>query len=121
MANPFCHIELNSNDPKAAKEFYKAIFDWEFQETLVEEGEYTVIRTGKDPAGGIFKNPVPEKAPSHWLIYIETAEIENVTSKAGELGGTIIKEVTDIPGMGKFSVLSDPTGAVFALYEPDKK
>ncbi|MCP4725482.1 MAG: VOC family protein [bacterium] len=121
MANPFCHIELNSNDPGKAKEFYKNLLDWEYQEWPMEDGEYTVIKTGKDPGGGIFKNPVPDKAPSHWLIYIEVSDIDSVTSKAAELGATIHKEVMDIPDMGKFSVLEDPTGAVFAFWQPAKK
>jgi predicted enzyme related to lactoylglutathione lyase len=33
--------------------------------------------------------------------------------------GTPLMENAPIPGLGAFSMLKDPTGAVFALFEPD--
>ncbi len=118
MENSFCHIELNSNDPKKAKEFYKEMFTWEYEEHNMDVGEYTIIKTGKEPYGGIFKNPVPEY-PSHWLVYILVENIEESTSKVEQLGGKVLKEITPVPGMGKFSVIQDPTDAVVALWQAE--
>ena len=39
------------------------------------------------------------------------------TEKARALGATICRGVTEIPGMGWFSVISDPTGATLALWQ----
>jgi predicted enzyme related to lactoylglutathione lyase len=39
------------------------------------------------------------------------------TDKARELGGTVIRDATPIPGMGSFSLIQDPAGAIFGLWE----
>lgn len=118
MSYPFCFLELNSDDPDKSKEFYQALFDWKIEDIPMQDGgTYTLIKTGKEPDGGIFKNPVPDKAPSHWLLYIEADDIEGMTQQAEKLGANIIKGVTDVPGAGTFSIIQDPTGAVFGLWK----
>ncbi len=117
MENSFCHFELNSNDPDKAREFYKEMFDWKYEDFPMGEETYTMIKTGKEPGGGIFKNPVPN-VPSHWLAYIQVEDIKASTENAVKLGGVLLKEVTEIPDMGSFSVIQDPTGAVFAMWQP---
>ncbi|HZP00722.1 MAG TPA: VOC family protein [Terriglobia bacterium] len=115
MSNPFCHIELNTTDVKKAKEFYGQLFDWKLEDMPV--GDYTMIRVGKGTGGGMMKNPVPG-APSFWLAYVQVDDIEASTRKAKSLGAAIMREVTEIPNYGWFSVLQDPTGAHFALWKP---
>ena len=114
MANPFVHIELNTNDQAAAKSFYKSLFDWTFEE--YPEMDYTIIKVGEGTGGGIMKNPVPG-LHSYWLPYVQVDDIAVSTEKAKSLGATICKDVTEIPNMGWFSVLTDPTGATFALWQ----
>jgi predicted enzyme related to lactoylglutathione lyase len=48
--------------------------------------------------------------------YIQTADCDAQTAKAASLGAKILVAPTAIEGSGKFSVLSDPQGAVFALF-----
>lgn len=120
MANSFCHVELASDDPVKAKEFYSKLLDWKFEDYPMEEGNYVMIDPGKDPKGGIFQNPVPG-VPSHWLVYIDVEDIEAANTKVVELGGTVVKEITPVEQMGKFSVIQDPTGAVIALWQAEKK
>jgi hypothetical protein len=57
-------------------------------------------------------------APSTWLAYVLVDDIRAATSKAKSLGATIAKEATEIPGVGWFSVIVDPTGATLALWKP---
>jgi uncharacterized protein len=114
MANPFVHIELMSNDVEASKTFYKTLFDWKLEE--LPEMDYTLIRVGKGTGGGMLKNPMPGAPPS-WLAYIEVSDVAQTTGRAKELGAKVLKEPTEIPGMGSFSVLSDPQGAPFALWQ----
>jgi len=45
-------------------------------------------------------------------------DIAASTKKAQALGATIAKDVTEIPDMGWFSVITDPTGASFGLWQP---
>jgi len=43
------------------------------------------------------------------------------TKKAASLGATVMKDVTTVPNVGEFSVIADPTGAHFALWQPKNK
>ena len=117
MANPFCHVELNTTDVKKAKDFYSKLFDWKLED--MPGGEYTMIGVGEGTGGGIMKNPIPG-APSFWLSYVLVDDIKAATKKAKSLGATVMKDVSPVMGYGEFSVLQDPTGAHFALWKPKK-
>jgi predicted enzyme related to lactoylglutathione lyase len=43
--------------------------------------------------------------------------VEASAKRVEELGGKIIVPPTDIPNVGRFSIISDPTGAAISLYE----
>jgi predicted enzyme related to lactoylglutathione lyase len=114
MANPFVHVELMTNDVEAAKKFYGSLFDWKLED--VPSMNYTLIRVGEGTGGGMMKNPI-SLAPPSWLAYVEVSDVESTTRRARELGATVLKDRTEIPDMGAFSVLADPQGASFALWE----
>jgi uncharacterized protein len=115
MANSFVHVELLTNDVNKAKDFYKRLFDWKLED--IPGMDYTLINVGEGTGGGIMKTPMPEIS-SHWLAYVLVDNVTASAEKAKSLGATIVKEVTEIPGYGSFSVLIDPTGAALALWQP---
>ena len=119
MSNPFVHVELNTTDVAKAKSFYSQLFDWQLEDMPMPEGTYTLIRVGEGTGGGLMKHPMPGE-PSIWLAYILVDDVEASTEKAKALGATIFKDVTEVPGMGWFSIMSDPTGAAFALWQSQK-
>ena len=80
-------------------------------------GTYTLVKPGTGPGGGMMKHPMPG-APSTWLVYISVDDIQASTDKAQALGATVLKGASEVPGMGHFSILLDPTGAAFALWQP---
>jgi predicted enzyme related to lactoylglutathione lyase len=115
MANPFVHIELRTQDVEKSKKFYAGMFDWKLAE--IPGMDYTMIEVGEGTGGGMMRNPVPEM-PDNWLPYIMVADVAASTKQAQALGATIGREVTEIPDMGWFSVILDPTGAAFGLWQP---
>ena len=117
MPNAFCHMELNTTDPAQAKAFYGKLFDWTLEDVpMGEHGNYTLIKPGAGPGGGMMKHPIPG-APSTWLLYIAVDDVHASTKKAQSLGATVLKDVSEVPGMGHFSILLDPTGAPLALWQ----
>ncbi len=114
MANPFVHVELQTQDVKKAKKFYAGLFDWKLED--MPGMDYTMVDVGEGTGGGMMKNPVPG-APDSWLPYILVDDVAASTKKAQTLGATIAKDVTEIPDFGWFSVILDPTGAAFGLWQ----
>ena len=120
MANPFVHIELNTTDQARAKDFYGQLFQWQLKDMdMGPMGTYTSIGVGEGTGGGIMKHPMPG-APSLWLPYILVEDLAASTAKARELGGQIVQENVPVPNMGKFSLVTDPTGAIFGMWENAK-
>jgi len=115
MANPFVHIELQTKDVDKSKNFYASMFDWKLEE--MPGMDYTMINVGEGTGGGMMKKPVPG-IPDNWLPYIMVDDVAASTKKAQALGATIARDVTEIPDFGWFSVILDPTGAAFGLWQP---
>jgi predicted enzyme related to lactoylglutathione lyase len=119
MPNPFVHVELNTTDVAKAKSFYGKLFDWKLQDMPMSDGAYTMIEVGKGTGGGLMKHPIPG-APSSWLAYVLVDDIMAATGKAKSLGATVLKDATEVPEMGWFSVIADPTGAALGLWQAKK-
>jgi len=120
MANPFVHIELNTSDLPKARSFYGELLDWELKDVdMGPTGTYTTISVGDGTGGGMMMHPM-EGAPSLWIPYILVTDVAGATAKARKLGGEIIKDSIAVPNMGAFSIITDPTGATFGLWEERK-
>ena len=111
--------QLNTPDPAAALAFYQPLLGWSPQ-TWQPEGSppYTMICRGEIPIGGMMAMP-PEAdgAPAHWLVYIGADDVDATFEKAIAAGGKAFVPPMDIPETGRFAVLADPWGAMFALWK----
>ena len=106
--------ELNTRDVAAAKRFYKAVFGWD-----AKGDDYTEWQVdGRTIGGGMDLNKLdlPAQIPAHWLVYFAVENVDASTERVKELGGTVNMPPMDIPNMGRFSVVTDPQGAVFAMF-----
>jgi len=115
-------LELNTPDPKKAKAFYSKLFQWQLEDMptrLCPMIPYTMINVGEGTGGGIMKQ-VPA-GPSGWLAYVLVDDIHATTQKAKSLGAEVMKDVTEVMGMGSLSFIRDPTGAVLGLWQPKSK
>ena len=117
MANPFVHVELSTTDPAKAKSFYSQLFDWKLEDTeMGPDMTYTMIQPGEGTGGGLMKQMMPG-APSSWLAYVVVDDVKASTAKAKSLGAAVLKDVSEVPGMGWFSIITDPTGAALGLWQ----
>ncbi len=110
--------ELQTRDPEAAGDFYGGLFGWK-PRPIEEDGKvvYTTIENGDNQNGGFM--PMTEEhgdAPSFWLPYFTVPSRDAAIEKARGLGGTVLAGPLDLPS-GKISVLGDPQGAAFAVFE----
>jgi hypothetical protein len=58
-------------------------------------------------------------APAHWLVYFAVGDCDASAAKAARAGATLVVPPSDIPGVGRFAVATDPQGAAFAMIELD--
>ncbi len=120
MGNPFVHVELNTTDVDQAKTFYGELFAWELEDVKMgPSGTYTMIKTGKGTGGGMLKHPMPG-APTIWIAYVEVEDVAVATEKAKSLGAKIVRDVTEVPGAGWMSIITDPTGGTLGLWKSTK-
>lgn len=117
-AGAFCWTELNTREVEKAKPFYESVFGWT-GETATEPMPYTTYKLGDKPVAGMMDitGRVPDEVPNHWLVYFGTADCDQAVATAKEAGGSLVVGPFDIPDMGRFAVLQDPQGAVFAVFQ----
>ena len=113
--NTFCWNELASQDPAKSVEFYSKIggFSTKAME-MGEMGTYTVLESDGQPRAGIMKQMMPQQ-PHAWLPYVQVANTDATVEKAKKLGATIVVPPTDIPNVGRFSVIVDPQGCAIGV------
>jgi predicted enzyme related to lactoylglutathione lyase len=118
----FCWIELGTSDAAGAKDFYTKLFGWDYVDNpMGPDMVYTLLKLDGKDVGGLYKlmpDMVSQGVPPHWLSYVSVTSADETAAKAKELGGTLMKEPFDVNDIGRMSVVQDPTGAVFALWQP---
>ncbi len=111
-SNALCWNELQARDADTAKAFYTALFRWR----LKESDEYAEYHLGEHAVGGMLPSQAPPEVPSYWLPYFAVEDCDAALEQGRSFGGTLVVPAMDIPNVGRFGVLSDPQGAVFAIY-----
>jgi len=121
-----CWTELSTRNSEAAKSFYTELFGWTIKESKALEGnneecsgagmKYDEHYLGDKPQGGIYQMGEEfGEAPSHWMSYVAVDDVDASAAKVTELGGSICVPPTDIPNVGRFAVINDPTGAAISI------
>jgi predicted enzyme related to lactoylglutathione lyase len=114
-AGTFTWSELTTSDLAKSKQFYTDVFGWGWGGSP-EYAEAQV--SGRSIGGALPRRPeLPAEVPDNWLVYFGSAAVDADVKKATGLGATVVHDPTDIPDMGRFAVLADPGGAVFALFQ----
>jgi uncharacterized protein len=111
-------VDLGSPDVDASINFYGSLFGWTASEPgPPEAGGYRFfLQDGKMVAG--IGPLMMEGQPPAWLNYVTVADADETAGKARDAGATVFVEPMDVMDVGRFSVLADPTGAAFGLWQP---
>jgi predicted enzyme related to lactoylglutathione lyase len=115
-----CWYELASTDPAKSFAFHHALFGWSRTDMDMPMGTYSFLANGNGTVGAMWPMP-PEQAaagtPSYWAVYFLVADCDAATAQAVALGGSVVMPPMDVENMGRMSVLTDPTGATFSLWQ----
>ncbi len=118
-AGEICWRELRTKDLGAAIEFYSQLFGWELPQTKISPMEYKEIVVNGTAAGGMMGMDDPSwgEAPSHWATYIAVDNADDTVAKITANGGSVRVPPFDAPGVGRMSMVADPSGADFAIIQ----
>lgn len=118
MTTNFGHIELVTQDIDKAKDFYQKLFGWKVRD--LPDMPYSLFNENLSPTGGMMKSPQSE-GESFWIPYLITDDISGLTEKARSLGATVHREVMVAGQYGWLSIINDPTGATFGLWQSKRE
>lgn len=111
----FIWHHLVTGDAQAAREFYGALFGWEFDVT--DDGRYSVITHEGHNLGGILETSEDANAPKggHWLSAMSVTDIDASLARVAKAGGRQLEAPIEVAGVGRVVTVQDADGAVFHL------
>jgi predicted enzyme related to lactoylglutathione lyase len=111
--------ELHTTDTTKALAFYAKVVGFGHQSMdMGPAGTYHILSQGGVDRGGVTSHLQSGVSP-HWLPYVAVVDPDATMARAKKLGATIPMDPEDIPGVGRFGVLQDPTGATLAIMKPN--
>jgi predicted enzyme related to lactoylglutathione lyase len=107
--------ELWAGDAAKMAAFYKGIGPYEIHDGAASgESSGFQLWSGGYARAGVLSRPA--KVPTTWLPYIRVKSVADTVARAGEAGGKIVMQPTQMHGTS-IAVILDPTGAPFAVAE----
>ena len=116
-------VDLQSSDPEGAAAFYRDLFGWEVVPPTAEMGGYAVATLRGTPVTAI--GPLPPMIAeaggrSTWTTYFVVDDIGRAASAATDQGGQVLVPPGELARGVYLAIVSDPTGAVFGLWQQEK-
>ena len=118
------HFEIHAGDPERAVNFYKTLFDWQFQKW---EGpmDYWLVTTGPDGQPGINgglmrrQGEIDGQAVIAYVCTVDVADVDASTTTAVANGAQVVVPKMPIPGVGWLVYCKDTEGNIFGMMQSD--
>ena len=112
-------LDLGSPDQAASAEFYRKVFGWDSMSVDDPAGNgYLMLSKDGQPVGGLGSMQDSNGTPE-WTVYVRVPQLDAAISACESLGGSVRVPPMEVGGQGSLAQLTDPTGAEFALWQPD--
>lgn len=120
MHGKFVWYELMTTDMAAAEKFYTDVVGWNASDAGMAGISYTLFNVGERQVAGLMTMPesaLEMKVPPAWLGYVGVDDVDETATRIAAKGGKVHRAPDDIPGIGRFAIVTDPHGAVFAIFK----
>lgn len=120
----FFWYELMTSDQDAAIQYYEKVVGWNASDMPMPDGSgarYTILNAGERGVGGLMQITADMKAGGAvpaWVGYIHVADADAAAKSIADAGGKVLMGPMDIPGVGRFAMVTDPGGAAFYVMMP---
>lgn len=124
MDHTVVHFEVPANNVEKLKKFYAELFGWKIEKSPGPIEYWTIERVPVDDKmkplrlrvnGGLYKKEGPENKP---VNYISVESIDKYIEKIKALGGKIVQQKQEVPGVGWIAIVLDPEGNEVATLQP---
>lgn len=118
-----CWITSVQPDAQSAAAFYAALFGWETTDLMGADhpASYFMCRLrGLKVAGIVSQHGAPPPPQPVWTTHVWVSNADETAEAVVDAGGAVIGDPFDSPAGGRMAVVSDPTGAVFCVWQPDE-
>lgn len=114
MPSPVVHFEITGTDGAKLQQFYQQAFNWKIDaDNPMQYG--MVDNEGQGIGGGVTAGEAPKVT-----LYIEVADLAAALRKIEGLGGRVVMDVTEVPGMVTMAMFADPEGNVVGLVKAEE-
>jgi predicted enzyme related to lactoylglutathione lyase len=123
--NPVVHFEMPAEDRKRMVDFYTKVFGWKTQQLGEDMGNYVLATTTdsdekgpKKPGainGGFFQKTDDNPVPS---VVIAVENIKEHMKNVERVGGKVLGEPVDIPGVGLYVSFFDTESNKVGMIQP---
>jgi predicted enzyme related to lactoylglutathione lyase len=114
-------VDLMSPDIDASKAFYTAVFGWDADDQLDDDGNRIYVMfsiDGKNVAGLGGQPPgMPEGMPPVWNTYVATDDVAATAEKVTAAGGSVMMPPMQVMDAGEMAIFTDPGGAAFSVWK----
>jgi len=109
-------VDLSTPNVADSVHFYRDLFGWAIDPMTTDMGDYYVAKVGDfETAGMMEQDPDAQEMPSTWTTFVFVEDIDHTVANVAGAGGHVLTPPFSIPGDAKVAVVTDPSGAMFAV------
>jgi len=116
----FVWYELTTTDMAATRAFYTEVLGWGARDASMTGLPYTVFTAWDDPVSGMMELPKAARDRGErpmWIGYVYVDDVDAVAHRIKQFGGAVHLAPQNVLHVSRFSVVSDPQMAIFALFK----
>jgi len=125
--DPVVHFEMPYDDAARVTAFYRAAFGWDTEALGADMGNYVLATTAPSDSkgsttpgainGGFFQRSaeMPAQFPS---VVVAVDDIGASMDKVRKVGGNVLGDPMEIPGVGKYVSFMDSEGNRVSMLQP---
>jgi predicted enzyme related to lactoylglutathione lyase len=118
IAGTVVWVDLATPELDKARAFYGELLGWSYVGgDDARMGFYTTAQRGGRRIAALWKKGPETPGPSAWCIYFGSDDADETARKVTAAGGQVIAAPMDVMEYGRMAIFSDPTGAVFGVWQ----
>ena len=111
-------VSLMVHDLRATQNFYGGLFGWTFEPGPRQLGPYVRAMLDGNMVAGLGRLPAGLGLQPAWTPYPLSGDADLAAEEIRFHGGTVAVGPLDTDDAGRLVIASDPTGAVFGVWQP---